>query len=178
MEMKLTLLLSTLMLPGFLCMASCGDFGKKPEIGSIHPDSAVYAMLGKTMSEVLFNPSSVTCYTLKGKAEADPKDFQVEPHWVRDSLVGKLSPQMFGVLQFALIANPENYKNDTIRIKAPYIPILEIEFKQKKNVVHVLVSTSDRTWTIMYDDKRQIHFNYHDCELIDRFCDLFLKTEK
>lgn len=175
--MKKHLLLLAMLIPSVFCMASCGDFGKKPEIGPIQPDSAVYAMLGKTMSEVLFNPGSVTCYTLKGKAEVDPSEFQVEPHWVRDSLVGKLSPQMVGVLQFALVANRENYTNDSIRVKAPYVPILEFEFKKKKNVVHVLVSVSDRTWTIMYDDKRQIHFNYHDCELIDRFCEMFLKPE-
>lgn len=175
--MKKKLLLLALLLPCVLCMASCGDFGRKTPKRSIEPDSTVYAMLGKTMSEVLFNPSSVTCYTLKGKKVVDPSDFQVEPHWVRDSLVGKLSPQLVGVLQFALVANSDNYTNDSIRVKAPYVPVLEFEFKQKKNVVHVLVSVSDRTWTIMYDDKRQIHFNYHDCELIDRFCEMFLKPE-
>ncbi len=176
--MKKNVLILALLLPSVLCMASCGDFGRKSPVSSIQPDSVVYAMLGKTMSEVLFNPSSVTCYTLKGKAEVDQKDFQVEPHWVRDSLAGKLSPQMVGVLQFALVANIENYTNDSIRVKAPYVPILEFEFKQKKNVVHVLVSTSDHTWTIMLDDKRQIHFNYHECELIDRFCETFLNGNK
>lgn len=176
--MKNSLLLFTLMLPSVICMASCGDFGKKSPTGLIHPDSAVYAMLGRTMSEVLFNPSSVTCYTLKGKAEVPDTDFQVEPHWVRDSLVGKLSPQAYGILQFVLIANGENYKDDSVRIKAPYIPLLEFEFRQKKNVVHVLLSLSDQTWTIMYDDKRQIHFNYHDCDLIERFCNLFLNLNK
>ena len=172
------MLLLVMLFPSVLCMASCSEFGRKSPISSIQPDSAVYAMLGKTMSEVLFNPSSVTCYTLKGKAEVDQKEFQVEPHWVRDSLVGKVSPELYGILQFALIANSENYRDDTLRIKAPYIPVLEFEFKQKKTEVHVLISTSDQTWTIMYDDKRQIHFNYHDYELIDRFCEMFLKTEK
>ena len=176
--MKKNLLLLALMLPSVLCVASCSDLGRKMPIKGVQPDSAVYAMLGKTMSEVLFNPSSVTCYTIKGKAEAAPTDFQVEPHWVRDSLVGKISPQFYGILQFALIANSENYKDDTLRIKSPYIPVLEFEFKQKKKVVHVLISTSDHTWTIMYDDKRQIHFNYHDCELMERFCKLFMKPNK
>lgn len=176
--MKKHLLLLAMLIPSVFCMASCGDFGKKPEIGLVQPDSAVYAMLGKTMSEVLFNPGSVTCYTLKGKVEVDPSEFQVEPHWVRDSLIGKLSPETYGILQFVLVSNNENYKNDTLCIKAPYIPVLEFEFKQKKNVVHVLISTSDRTWTIMYDDKRQIHFNYHDCDVIERFCRMVLESDK
>lgn len=176
-EVKKNLLLLVLMFSGAICMASCGDLGRKSPIKGIQLDSSVCAMLGRTMSDVLFNPGSVTCYTLKGKTEVARSDFQVEPHWVRDSLVGKLSPQLYGILQFALVANSENYTNDSIRIKAPYIPILEFEFQKKKTVVHVLVSTSDHTWTIMYNDKRQIHFNYHDCELIDRFCEMFLKPE-
>ena len=176
--MRKSILLLVMLLPGVFCMASCGEWGKKSPKNLIQPDSVVYSMLGKTMSEVLFDPTSVTCYTLKGKTVVDPSDYQVEPHWVRDSLVGNLSPEMYGVLQFVLIVNSENYKDDTLRIKAPYVPILEFEFKQKKNVVHVLVSTSDQTWTIMYDDKQQIHFNYHDYELIDRFCEMFQKTEK
>lgn len=170
-------MLLVMLIPSVCCMASCGELGRKTPIKTIHPDSTVYAMLGRTMSDVLFNPSSVTCYTLKGKKEVASSDFQVEPHWVRDSLIGKLSPEAYGILQFALIANGENYTNDTLRIRAPYIPVLEFEFRKKKEVVYVLVSISDRTWTIMYDDKRQVHFNYHDCELIERYCDLFLKSK-
>lgn len=163
---------------GMLCRASVEDFGKKTPLKSIQPDSTVCAMLGQTLSEVLFSPNRVTCYILKGKGEIEPDDFQVEPHWVRDNLVGRLSPQMIGVLQFALVANGENYKNDTLRIKAPYFPLLEFEFQKKKNVVHVLISPSDHTWTIVYDGVRQIHFNYHDCELINRFCNLFVKLDE
>jgi hypothetical protein len=175
--MRKTVLLLAMLLPGVFCMASCGGWGKKSPKKLIQPDSAVYSMLGKTMSEVLFNPTSVTCYTLKGKTEVGPSDYQVEPHWVRDSLVGELSPDLYGILQFALIANCENYKDDSLRLKAPYVPVLEFEFCKKKTEVHIIISVQDRTWTIMYDDKRQVHFNYHDCDLIERFCALFLKPE-
>ena len=167
-----------MLFPGMLCIASVEDFGKKTPPKSIQPDSTVCAMLGQTISDVLFNPNKVTCYSLKGKGEIETGDFQVEPHWVRDNLVGRLSPQMVGVLQFALVANGENYKNDTLRIKAPYFPLLEFEFQKKKDVVHVLISTSDHTWTIVYDGERQIHYNYHDCELIERFCNLFVKLDE
>ena len=176
--MRKSMLLLVMLLPGVFCMASCGELGRKKPIKSIQPDSAVYAVLGRTMSEVLFNPSSVTCYTLKGKVEVDSKDFQVEPHWVRDSLVGRLTPELYGVLQFALIANKENYQNDLLHVKAPYIPMVEFEFRQKKQVVHVLISTSDFTWTIMYEDKQLLHFNYQDREFIERFCESFVLNSK
>ena len=159
-----------------LCMASGDIIGKHPPIKRIQPDSTVCAMLGQSISDVLFNPNKVTCYTIKGKGEIETGDFQVEPHWVRDSLVGRLSPQMIGVLQFALVSNGENYKNDTLLRKTPYFPIIEFEFQKKKNVVHVLISTNDRTWTIVYNGVRQLNYNYHDRELIERFCNLFVKS--
>lgn len=167
-----------MLFPSVLCLASSEEFGKKNPVRSFQPDSTAFALLGQALSDVLFSPNRVTCYTVKGKGEIEAGDFQVEPHWVRNSLVGRLSPQMVGVLQFALVANGENYKNDSIRIKAPYFPVLEFEFQKKKDVVHVLISTSDHTWTIMYDGERQIHYNYHDCELINRFCNLFVKLDE
>ena len=167
-----------ILFPNVLCLASIEDYGKQSSVKSVQPDSMVYTILGSTVSDVLFKPNRVTCYAIKGKGEIEPRDFQVESHWVRDSFIGKLSPQTVGVLQFVLLANIENYKNDTLRIKAPYFPILEFEFQKKKDVVHVLISTSDHTWTIMYNDERIIHYNYHDCELIERFCNLFVKLDE
>jgi hypothetical protein len=103
---------------------------------------------------------------------------QVEPHWVRDSMLGSLSPQLYGVIQYALISDIENYKDDSIRVKSPYVPVIEFEFRQKKNIVHIIISMSDFTWTIMYDDKRQIHYNYQNKVLINRLCENLLTPSK
>lgn len=177
-QMRKILLFLVILFPNVFCLASGEEYGKQSSVKGFQPDSTVYTILGPTISDILFKPNRVTCYTIKGKGEIESRDFQVEPHWVRDSLVGKLSPQMVGVLQFALIANSENYKNDTLRIKAPYFPVLEFEFQKKKDIVHVLISISDHTWTIVYGGERQINYNYHDCELISRFCDMFIKLEE
>lgn len=175
--MKKIVVLLALLIPGVLCIASCGSDGKKEPTSSIQPDSTVCAMLGRSTTDVLFNPSSVTCYTLMAKGVVDSADVEVEPYWVRDSLIGKLAPETYGILQFALIANGENYKDDTLRIKAPYIPVLEFEFQQKELAAHVLISLSDQTWTVMQDNQRQIHFNFRDPELMRRFCELFVKID-
>ena len=167
-----------LLLYGTMCMAACGDGPKKTKNKTMAPDSTVYAMLGRTMSDVLFHPSSVFCYTLRGKEKVEPTDIEVEPHWVRDSLIGVLPTELVGVLQFSLIANSESYQLDSIRIKAPYYPTIAFEFKKKKNNVYVIISPLDCTWTVMYDDKRQLHFNYQDRELINRFCNYLLSNEK
>ncbi|MBQ7279223.1 MAG: hypothetical protein IJR13_00670 [Bacteroidales bacterium] len=172
------LLLSLLMLANIVCMASCNVFGRRTPQKNIQQDSAVYAILGRTMSDILFNPSSVVCYSLKGVENVEQDMVQVEPHWVRDSVLGILSPQLYGVLQFALISNIENYKDDSIKVKSPYCPVIEFEFRQKKKNVHILISMSDFSWTIMYDDKRQIHYNYQDRQLINRLCEFFLTNTK
>ncbi len=175
-RMKKSLLTLVMLLPTLLCMASCDLSGrKKPTlIPNPGPGAAVYAVLGKTMTDVLFNPQRVNVWTLKPKSAPDSLDFQVEPHWVRDSLVGYLSPQMTGVLQFALIGNPASYRHDSIRVRSPYFPAIEFEFTQKKHTVHVIVSLANCTWTVIYDDKRQFNFNYADKELILRFCQQYL----
>jgi len=137
----------------------------------------VYERLDSLVTDMLFNPNHVICYTLIGKEEVDTGDFQIEPHWVRDSLVGELTPQMVGALQFILLTNGENYQLDSIRPKAPYIPILELEFQQNKECVHVVVSTSDLSWTIVYGEKLPWHFNYHDHYMVERFCDYLLQNQ-
>ncbi|MBP3762546.1 MAG: hypothetical protein J6I49_01550 [Bacteroidales bacterium] len=174
--MKKSLMMLAMLMPTMLTMA-CSDLTgrkKSPLLPNPGPDAAVYAVLGKTMSDVLFNPQRVTVYTLKPKATPDSADFQVEPHWVRDSLIGQLTPQMIGVLQFVLIGNPQSYSDDAIQVRSPYFPALEFEFTQKKQTVHVIVSLSNFTWTVIYDDKRQFNYNYPDKELINRFCHQYL----
>ena len=141
-------------------------------------DSVVYANLGKTVSETLFSPTKVRCFRLKGVSTVEEGQFEVEPHWVRDTMLAELTPQMYGVLQFALLANPNSYVDDSNIVRSPYVPMIEFEFTNKKTVVHVLISTSDYTWTIMYDDKRQLNYNYADKALIGRFCDYFFNIPK
>ena len=43
----------------------------KPAVYAIQPDSNTYTILGKTMTDILFSPSKVTCYAVKGKAQVD-----------------------------------------------------------------------------------------------------------
>ena len=49
----------------------------KPVTYVIQPDSNTYAILGKTMTDILFSPSKVTCYAVKGKAQVDKSDLEV-----------------------------------------------------------------------------------------------------
>ena len=155
--------------------ASCNNADKKVTNSVIKPDSAVYYTLGKTMSDIMFSPSKVTCYTIKGKATVSKEDVELEPHYVRDSLIAKLNDSQIYLLQFNLLSDVENYKEDSIKVRSPYVPCVEFCFEKKKHQpLHVIVSLSDFSWTVVYDDKRQFHWNYADKRLMERLCNMFL----
>lgn len=167
-----------LFLFGILCsipsLVSCQSLHEKMAIYSIQPDSAVYCNLGKTVSDVLFSPKKVTCYTIKGKATVEKGDCELEPHYVRDSLVAKLNDEEIGILQFTLLADEENYGQDSVKVRSPYVPCIELCFEKKKQVAHVIVSLSNFSWTIMYDDKKLGNWNYSNKRLMERYCKMLL----
>lgn len=144
------------------------------------PDSIVYKNLGKTLSEILFSPSKVNVYYLKGVENIGTGDVAIEGNYVRDTLITSMDAKQIAVLQYLLLENNENYKNDSVQIRAPYIPQLEFEFiKRKGQSAHVVISVNDRTWTVVYDDKVQFNWNYAQKEIVTRFCNYFIyKREK
>ena len=144
----------------------------KPAVYAIQPDSNTYTILGKTMTDILFSPSKVTCYAVKGKAQVDKTDFELEPHYVRDSLIAKLTPSQVAFFQFLVLSDKSNYSQDSIKVRSPYVPHLELCFEKKKQQVHVLISQSDFSWTICYDDKKQGNWNYAEKRLVRRFCNM------
>lgn len=144
----------------------------KPAVYAIQPDSNTYTILGKTMTDILFSPSKVTCYAVKGKAQVDKTDFELEPHYVRDSLIAKLTPSQVALFQFLVLSDKSNYSQDSIKVRSPYVPHLELCFEKKRQQVHVLISQSDFSWTICYDDKKQGNWNYAEKRLVRRFCNM------
>lgn len=157
------------------CFAAKGQKMKKeskPAVYAIQPDSNTYTILGKTMTDILFSPSKVTCYAVKGKAQVAKTDFELEPHYVRDSLIAKLTPSQVALFQFLVLSDKSNYSQDSIKVRSPYVPHLELCFEKKKQQVHVLISQSDFSWTICYDDKKQGNWNYAEKRLVGRFCNM------
>lgn len=171
MKMKFFVFLSVLS-AGIL--TACAAPKEKGGNYDIQPDSAVYYTLGKTMSDVLFDPKKVTCYILKGKAKTEESDYELEPHYVRDSLVAKLKDDKVAILQFELLADEKNYGQDSMKVRSPYVPAIEFCFERKKIQVHVIISLSNFSWTILYDDKRQGNWNYADKRFMERYCKMIL----
>lgn len=166
--MKLRINFLTVLLFALAIVTSCAKPFQKSQKSILAPDSAIVATLGNTISNVLFDPSKVYCYTLKGKEKIGEKDIEVTSHYVRDSLVCKLNSEDIAILQFVLLSDPVNYQVDSVMVRSPYVPAMEFCFEKKKLQVHVLLSFSDYSWTIIADGKDYGKWNYADRDIIDR----------
>lgn len=173
MKIKLIMLLAL----SFLWVTSCSARSKseaetrKTSPEWMCPDSIAYSHLGKNLSNLLFSPKTVKCYSITW--EDTVTQAQLEPYFRQDSLLQKLSKEEIAIIQFALLSDGDNYTRDSIVVMSPYRPCLDIEFCNKKEKAHLLVSLSDFTWTILYDDKKQFNFHYHS-RSFERLCKKYL----
>lgn len=176
MKYKLVILIVMIM----TIITSCAARDKK-NIKVSYPDwlvqdSVVYSKLGKSLSNILLSPKEVKCYAVEW-VDTVTQD-QLEPHFKPGNLIKKLSKEEIALIQYNLISNKENYVNDTIVVMSPYVPCLDFEFTgKKKDKAHILVSLSNFTWTVLYDDKRQFNYNYHSSDF-ERICDFYLKLKE
>lgn len=175
---KLTLL--TLLLLTIVGISSCTAKGikKKANKSMITPDKVAYQTLGKSLSDVLFSPTKVNVYSLKLKERVGKDDIEIEDHVVRDTLITSLSNEEIAILQFILLADGDSYKNDSIIVRSPYVPVIEFEFVKKKETAQIVISLSDRSWTVWFDDKKVFNYNYANREGIKRFCSKLLDQNK
>lgn len=175
---KITLF--TLIMLTIVGITSCTAKGikKKTNRSMTTPDTTAYQTLGKSLSDVLFSPTKVNVYSLKLKERVGKDDVEVENHVVRDSLITSLNDEEIAILQFILLADGDNYKNDSNIVRSPYVPVIEFEFVKKKVTAQVIISLSDRTWTVWYDDRKEFNYNYAYKEGVKRFCSKLLEQNK
>lgn len=170
------------------CLAACRPTDKKDRKGKaeiavcndwIHPDKVAYQELGRKLTDILINAKTVNVYSLALKEKVNADDYVVDSHFVRDSLLCKLTKDQATVLAYNLISNGANYHNDsTLIVMSPYYPIIEFEYIKKKEKAHLIISLSDYSWAIKYDDKILFRYNYASGTFIKRFCEYFLNDKK
>ena len=163
------------------CSTLLGDKeSPSKSVSWLQPDSLAYSQLGKNLYTILFSSNKVECFQLNYCDNPKKEDVVVEENIVRGKSLGVLSADQLAILRFVLFSPAGSYRNDSIRVRAPYDPILEFVFKHKKmkQSASVIISLSDLTWTVLYDDKRQFNYNFTNKETILRFCSLFLFDEK
>ena len=145
----------------------------------IHPDKTAYRILGRKLTDILINAKQVRVFPLTPKETITPDDYEVEPHFVRDSLLGTLTREQAVVLKYNLVSNGANYHNDSTYITmSPYYPIIEFECTKKKEVAHIIISPSTFTWAVKYDDRILFKYNYANGTFVKRFCNYFLQEKQ
>lgn len=170
------------------CFAACNSSAKKvnkAKVGTvvcndwIHPDKVAYQELGQKLTDILINAKTINVYTLVPKEKINSDDYEVDANFVRDSLLCKLTKEQATVLAYNLISNGANYhKDSSLIVMSPYYPILEFEYVKKKETAHVIISPSNYSWSIKYDDKILFRYNYASGAFIKRFCEYFINKKK
>ena len=170
------------------CFAACKSGAKKVNNAKvetvvcndwIHPDKVAYQELGQKLTDILINAKTINVYTLVPKEKINSDDYEVDANFVRDSLLCKLTKEQATVLAYNLISNGANYhKDSSLIVMSPYYPILEFEYVKKKEAAHVIISPSNYSWSIKYEDKILFRYNYASGAFIKRFCEYFINKEK
>ncbi len=110
-------------------------------------------------------------YTVIYKDSAHIDNEIVEPDFVIDSLIHKLSKEQIATLNFILIGDTANYSLDkSIIPMVPHRPKYAFKFKAKNENAIVWYCPDDFTWGIRYDGRDIFNYNVHSPYLITRFC--------
>lgn len=186
MKKNITLVVATMLLWTVYGVVACGSSSKGKEKDEkpvcdewIHPDSTAYENLGRRLTDVLINAKTINAYSLVAKEKVNPDDYEVLPSFVREASLGKLTKDQATVLKYMLVSNGANYYNDSsFIVMSPFYPVIEFEFAKQKETAHIVVSFSDYTWAVKYDDKIQFKYNYASGIFLKRFCGYFLNQNK
>ena len=178
MKYRFIILLSSLL----ILYPSCIGKGKEPKKSMItskiwaNPNDSIIYHLGDTLTDLLFNPQKVVCYSVEPQDSVSTD--QLEPYFKRGESIRKLSKEEIAIMQFSLFSDPDNYVNDTLVVMSPYIPRLDFEFTGRKGKkANIIISLSDFSWSVLFDGKKQFRFNNHSKDMM-RLCNLDIQEEK
>ena len=169
-------LIFTILPFGIISCANTKNCTNKQFASWLAPDSTICNKLAeKNLIETLFMPDDVKCYILIHKDSISKDELSFVEGYARDSLMAEFGIKETTVLQYILLSNPFSYSIDSLKIEAPYLPILEFAFSRKDSLsASVVISTSDQSWTVFYNGKKQFNYNYADRKIVERFCKYYI----
>lgn len=131
----------------------------KAPTASYEIDRRVRQSLGDTLTHQLFSTDTICAYLL---AFNDSARFIKTTPYMRKGDAYYLSSTEKKALLNDFLDRETNYHNDSIVVMSPYIPAMEITFSQGNQQTSLIVSFSDRTWSIMNGGKQLFNYNYTD----------------
>ena len=91
--------------------------------------------MGNRLSELVSNPKKVVMYTVIYRDTAHRNNILVEPDFVLDSMICKLSKEQVSTLNFMLVADSANYMVDTLAVPMiPHRPAYAFNYINKKTL--------------------------------------------
>ena len=140
------------------------------------PDSVARSIMGNRLSELVSNPKKVVMYTVIYRDTAHRNNILVEPDFVLDSMVCKLSKEQVSTLNFMLVADSANYMVDTLAVPMiPHRPAYAFNYIIKKDTALIWYSPGDFTWGIRYDGRDMFWYNVANPSILNRFCQSLTK---
>ncbi len=175
----------TILLSMMACANTSSKKGKKNTVTKeapicaewIHPDSIAYSILGRTLTDITFNPKKVTAYSVAVKDSTNRDNIAVEPFYVVDSILGQLNKKQIAVIDFILLSDGSNYTIDSIQPMIPHRPVIAFEFVNKNGKALVWYSPDDYSWGIRYDDKQICRYNIRNSNQVNKFSRNFLPSK-
>ncbi len=175
----------TILLSMMACANTSSKKGKKNTVTKeapicaewIHPDSIAYSILGRTLTDITFNPKKVTAYSVAVKDSTNRDNIAVEPFYVVDSILGQLNKKQIAVIDFILLSDGSNYTIDSIQPMIPHRPVIAFEFVNKNGKALVWYSPDDYLWGIRYDDKQICRYNIRNSNQVNKFSRNFLPSK-
>lgn len=118
----------------------------------------------KMVKDILSNPEQVICYRLAETDDIDIKTGDTEKldiYWIRTNISKKLNEEEREILFSNLLHNEVNYQKEMALMSSPYVPVVDFQLIHKGKSIDVLVSLSDKSWTIIYDGIRVFNNRYN-----------------
>lgn len=131
---------------------------------SVRPDSLISNNLGEPLTLILFSPDSVLAAKLSEKSIESK--FSTSKSFEKSTVPVLIESNDLKMLQLSLLADPLNYKNDSIIVMSPCIPAMEIDFFKDGEQANIIISFSDHSWMLNKNDKKIFDYNFRSEETL------------
>lgn len=152
----------------------------------VQVDDSVKRYLGDSLSQIVFDPDSVTLLSLSVKPVVDSLNTASEKtdSIASHSFHGCYIKHNYGVLSkseiypiLLILSDRNNYIPDGFRLKSPFTPIVALSFKKGNDSVDIIFSFTGGQLYLFKANEEKLYFKYAYERLIMKFFNSFLKDE-
>ena len=149
-------------------------------------DDSVKALLGDSISRIIFEADTTELFSLSVHIPADSlgKDSNQTDKITPISFHGCYIKHNYGMLTLSevnpilhILSDRENYLSDELRLKSPFTPVAALSFKKDGSCIDMVFSFNGGQMYIFMENEEKLYFKYTYERLIMRFFQYYLKDE-